>query len=60
MEAEGQFKMVPLDPRVLDKTVCIGAEASEEEKAKVLDFLDKRATYLHGLPAIQWELVEIS
>jgi hypothetical protein len=28
IEAEGEFKKVPLDPRVLDKTVCIGAEAS--------------------------------
>jgi hypothetical protein len=32
---------VPLDPRVPDKTVCIGAEMSLEEQAKLLQFLDK-------------------
>jgi hypothetical protein len=31
IEAEGELKKVPLDPRVPDKTVCIGAEASQEE-----------------------------
>jgi hypothetical protein len=41
MEAEAQFKKVSLDPRVPDKTVCIGAEASQEERAKLLGFLDK-------------------
>jgi hypothetical protein len=34
---------VPLDPRVPDKTVCIGAEASQEEQAKLLSFLDKNS-----------------
>jgi hypothetical protein len=28
-------------PRVPDKTICIGAEASQEEQAKLLGFLDK-------------------
>jgi hypothetical protein len=31
VEAESEFKKVPLDPRVLDKTVCIVMEASKEE-----------------------------
>jgi hypothetical protein len=41
IEAEGEFKKVPLDPRVSDKTVCIGTEASQEEQTKLLSFLDK-------------------
>jgi hypothetical protein len=32
-----------LDPRVLDKTVCIGAEINQEEQTKLLDFLDKNS-----------------
>jgi hypothetical protein len=32
-----------LDPRVLDKIVCIGTEASQEEQAKLLGFLDKNS-----------------
>jgi hypothetical protein len=31
IEAKCEFKKVPLDPRVPDKTICIGAEASQEE-----------------------------
>jgi hypothetical protein len=30
-----------LDLRVLDKTVCIGVKASQEEQMKLLNFLDK-------------------
>jgi hypothetical protein len=43
IEAEGEFKKVSLDPRVPDKTVCIGAEASQEEQTKLLSFLDKNS-----------------
>jgi hypothetical protein len=32
-----------LDPRVSDKTVCMSAEASQEEQAKLLSFLDKNS-----------------
>jgi hypothetical protein len=32
-----------LDPRVPNKTVCIGVEASQEEQAKLLGFLDKNS-----------------
>jgi hypothetical protein len=42
IEVEGEFKKVPLDPRVPDKTVCIGAEASQEEQMKLLSFPDKK------------------
>jgi hypothetical protein len=35
------FKKVPLDPRVPDKAMCIGAEASQEEQVELLAFLDK-------------------
>jgi hypothetical protein len=38
---EGEFKKILLDPRVPDKTVCIGTKASQEEKTKLLSFLDK-------------------
>jgi hypothetical protein len=31
----------PLDPRVPDRVVCIGAEASQQEHAELLAFLDK-------------------
>jgi hypothetical protein len=32
IEAEGEFKKVPLDPRVPDRTICIGVEASQQEQ----------------------------
>jgi hypothetical protein len=34
---------VALDPRVPDRTVCIGAEMSPEEQVKLLQFLDKNS-----------------
>jgi hypothetical protein len=30
-----------LDPRVQDKTVCIGTEANQQDQAELLSFLDK-------------------
>jgi hypothetical protein len=41
IKAKGEFKKVPLDSRVPDKTVCIGAEASQLEQEELLAFLDK-------------------
>jgi hypothetical protein len=41
IEAEGDFTRLPLDPRVPDRIVCIRAEISLEEQAKLLQFLDK-------------------
>jgi hypothetical protein len=41
IEAEGRFKKDPLDPRVPDRVVCIGTEASQQEQAELLSFLDK-------------------
>jgi hypothetical protein len=41
IEVKGEFKKVPLDPRVPDKTVCIGTEMSQEEETKLLSFLEK-------------------
>jgi hypothetical protein len=32
-----------LDPRVPERTVCIGAEASQQEQAELLAFLDKNS-----------------
>jgi hypothetical protein len=43
IEAEGNFTRVALDPRVPGRTVCIGAEMSPEEQAKLLQFLDKNS-----------------
>jgi hypothetical protein len=34
---------VALDPRVLDRTVCIRAEMSPKEQAELLQFLDKNS-----------------
>jgi hypothetical protein len=43
IEAEGEFKKVLLDPRVPDRIVCISEEASQQEQAKLLSFLDKNS-----------------
>jgi hypothetical protein len=39
----GEFKKVLLDPRVPDRTICIGVEASQQEQAELLAFLDKNS-----------------
>jgi hypothetical protein len=52
IEAKGEFKKVPLDPRVPDRTVCIGAEVSQQEQAEQLAFPDKIAMFLYGQPPI--------
>jgi hypothetical protein len=41
IEAQSDFTRVAVNPRVLDRTMCIGAEMSPEEQAKLLQFLDK-------------------
>jgi hypothetical protein len=41
IKAEGDFNKVPLDPKVPDRIVCIGAKMSPEEQAELLQFLDK-------------------
>jgi hypothetical protein len=41
IEAEYELKKVPLDPRVPDKTVCIGTEANQQDQVELLSFLDK-------------------
>jgi hypothetical protein len=33
IKAEGDFRRVALDPKVLDRTICIGAEISPEKQA---------------------------
>jgi hypothetical protein len=43
IEAEGEFKKIPLDPRVSDKTVCIGTKANQQDQAELLSFLDKNS-----------------
>jgi hypothetical protein len=40
-KAEGEFTKLPLDPRVPDRTVCVGSEMKLEEQAELLQFLDK-------------------
>jgi hypothetical protein len=32
-----------MDPRVPDKTVCIGTEANQQDQAELLSFLDKNS-----------------
>jgi hypothetical protein len=41
IETEGDFARVALDPREPDRTMCIEAEMSPKEQAKLLQFLDK-------------------
>jgi hypothetical protein len=41
IQPEGDFARVALDPRVPDRTVCIGAEMTQEEKAELIQFLEK-------------------
>jgi hypothetical protein len=36
IEAEGEFKKVPLDPRVLDKIVCISIETNQQDQEELL------------------------
>jgi hypothetical protein len=43
IEAEGDFTRVALDPRVPNRTVCIRAEMSPKEQAKLLQFLDQNS-----------------
>jgi hypothetical protein len=41
IEPKCEIKRVPLDPRVLDKTVMISQDLSTSEEAELLSFLDK-------------------
>jgi hypothetical protein len=43
IEAEDDFTRVAVDPRIPDRTVCIGAEMSPKEQAELLQFLDKNS-----------------
>jgi hypothetical protein len=43
IELVGEFKKVLLDPRVPDRTICISVEASQQEQAELLAFLDKNS-----------------
>jgi hypothetical protein len=42
IELECETKRVPLDPRVLDKTVMISQDPTSNEKTELLLFLDKK------------------
>jgi hypothetical protein len=39
IEVEGEFKKVPLDPGVLDKTVCISTEANQQDQEDLLSYM---------------------
>jgi hypothetical protein len=41
IKTKGNFTKVALDPRVPDRTVCIGAKMSPEEEAELMQFLNK-------------------
>jgi hypothetical protein len=43
IEAEGEFRKVPFDPRVPDKIICIGTKAREQDRAELVSFLDKKS-----------------
>jgi hypothetical protein len=43
IEVEGDFSRVAPDPRIPDRTVCIGTEMNPEEQAEHLQFLDKNS-----------------
>jgi hypothetical protein len=43
IEADGEFKKVPLDSRVPDKAMCISTKTGLEEQAELLAFLDKNS-----------------
>jgi hypothetical protein len=40
---DGNFKKVPLDPRVYDRAVCLNSETGPKDEAKLLAFLDKNS-----------------
>jgi hypothetical protein len=50
IEDDGKTKKIPLDPRVLDKAICLSTEMAPEEEAELLAFLDKNNDGLHGQP----------
>jgi hypothetical protein len=52
IEPKGEFKKVQLDPIVPDITICISAEASQQEQVELLAFLDKIVMFSHGQPPI--------
>jgi hypothetical protein len=62
IEDEGDFSRVALDPRIPNRTVCIGAEMSPEEKAELLQFLDKNsdafAWFTSDLVGVSKEVIE--
>jgi hypothetical protein len=41
IDADGEFKKVPLDPIVPDRAVCLGTETYLEEQAELLAFLEE-------------------
>jgi hypothetical protein len=43
IEADSEFKKVPLDPVVPDRTGCIRMETSQEEQTELLAFLNKNS-----------------
>jgi hypothetical protein len=43
IEAEGKFQKVLLDPRVLDKTICISAKTNQQDQVELLSFVDKNS-----------------
>jgi hypothetical protein len=43
IKVEGDFRRVALNPRILDRTVCIDAKMNMEEQAELLQLLDKNS-----------------
>jgi hypothetical protein len=53
---------MPLDPRVPDRTICIGVEMSLEDQVKLLQFLDKNndvfAWFTSNLIGVKNDVIE--
>jgi hypothetical protein len=50
VEAEGDFTRLALDPRVLDRTVCIGAEISQKSKRSCCSSWTRIVMFFLGPP----------
>jgi hypothetical protein len=62
IEADSDFTTLLLDPRVPNKTVCIGAKISPHEQVELLQFLDKNSDifvwFTSDLVGVSREVIE--
>jgi hypothetical protein len=60
IEAKGEFKKLPLNPRVPDKMVCIGTKANQQDQAELLSFLYKNNDMFAWLTSDRVGVTEMS